>query len=585
MLIPILFNFRPQTYENYPLFLYYFVKMPFQKTYYYDMNKQILNYLTAAIIILSAIPASAQKTSSSLTITAKDLESHVSFLASPLLEGRKNGEEGLEIAARYLASQAELTGLKPANGNSFYQPYTIIRKETDFGKSQVHIISNGKDTLTSHEVFYNLSPTRPAEFTFEGEVVFAGYGIKADKYKYNDFENIKTEGKILLVMNRAPMKEDGKSSHFEEPAWSSEMNLALKLTTLILTKPKAILIVSDPKSGLATFDQLYPELTGYLDSESFIKGDKERTPNPSMASLPKVLFIHRNLADQILSGSGFTLTDLQKEIDNSLKSKSFEIPNKKLFLDSKIASKEITLNNIAGYVEGSDPVLKNEVVVFSGHYDHIGVNGNKVHPGADDDASGCAALLEMAQAFGSLKKKPSRTILFLWVSGEEIGLFGSESYTRAPLFPLEKTVADLNMDMIGRVKGVADSTDQTPMSGPDTVFVITDNQSKELIAIADEIDKKSKISFNYSLSGRGHPLQLFSRSDHYNFVEKDIPVLFFTTGLHTDYHTPGDVVEKLDFSKMELITRTMYEIGLEVANRKTRPVVDNPFSTWGTKNK
>jgi hypothetical protein len=122
------------------------------------------------------------------------------------------------------------------------------------------------------------------------------------------------------------------------------------------------------------------------------------------------------------------------------------------------------------------------------------------------------------------------------------------------------------------------------MTGTTTVFVITDNQSKELVAIADEIDKKTPIDFDYSLSGRDHTLQLFSRSDHYNFVKKDIPVLFFTTGLHSDYHTPGDVVEKIDFKKMEMITRTMYEIGLIVANRKTRIIVDNPFSSWG-KNK
>jgi Zn-dependent M28 family amino/carboxypeptidase len=189
----------------------------------------------------------------------------------------------------------------------------------------------------------------------------------------------------------------------------------------------------------------------------------------------------------------------------------------------------------------------------------------------------------MAKAFQSMDKKPLRTVLFLWVSGEEIGLYGSESYTRDPLFPLEKTVVNLNMDMIGRVKGIADSTDQTPMTGPKTVFVITGNQSSELLSIAEEADRNSRIDFDYSLSGRGHPLQLFARSDHYNFVEKDIPVLFFTTGLHSDYHTPGDVVGKLDFNKMELITRTMFDIGLEVANRKTRPAVDNPFSTWGTK--
>jgi hypothetical protein len=119
------------------------------------------------------------------------------------------------------------------------------------------------------------------------------------------------------------------------------------------------------------------------------------------------------------------------------------------------------------------------------------------------------------------------------------------------------------------------------MSGPNSVFIITDDQSKELRSIADAIDKKSTLDFDYSLSGRNHPLQLFSRSDHYNFVMKDIPVICFTTGIHTDYHTPGDSIGKIDFKKMELITRTMYEIGLTVANKKTRLVVDNPYSSWG----
>jgi len=537
------------------------------------------------LIALSAITLNAQKINPSLTITASDLESHVSFLASPLLEGRMNGEEGLEIAGHYIASQAKLIGLKPANGNSFFQPYTIMKKVTDPDKSVIQVISNDKDTVINRASFINLIPTGPADFTLDGEVIFAGYGIKSDKYGYNDFENIKPEGKILLIMDRAPMKEDGKTCQFDEPAWSSDMNFQAKISTLVLTKAKAILIVCDPKSGFNSFEESNPGIAGFLNSKTSLKGDKEKMPNPFMASMPKVLFIHRNLADEILKGSGHTLEKLQDEIDKSVKSRSFIIENKKLWINSITTIKEVTLNNIAGYVEGSDPVLKKEVVVFSGHYDHIGGKGSKVHPGADDDASGCSALLEMAEAFQSLKKKPARTILFLWVSGEEIGLYGSESYTRTPLFPLENTVADLNMDMIGRVKGVADSTDQTPMSGTNTVFVITGNQSSELVSIANEIDKKSEIDFDYSLSGRENPLQLFARSDHYNFVEKDIPVFFFTTGLHTDYHTPGDVVEKLDFHKMELITRTMYEIGLEVANLKNRPVVDNPFSTWGKKNK
>ena len=182
------------------------------------------------------------------------------------------------------------------------------------------------------------------------------------------------EGKILLIMDRAPMKEDGKTCQFEEPAWSSEMNFQTKISTLVLTKAKAILIVSDPKSGFNSFEESNPGIAGYLNSQTSLKGDKEKMPNPFMSSLPKVMFIHRDLADEILKGSGQTLAQLQKEIDKSLKSRSFLIENMKLSINSITTNKEVTLNNIAAYVEGSDPVLKNEVVVFSGHYDHIGGN-------------------------------------------------------------------------------------------------------------------------------------------------------------------------------------------------------------------
>jgi Zn-dependent M28 family amino/carboxypeptidase len=283
----------------------------------------------------------------------------------------------------------------------------------------------------------------------------------------------------------------------------------------------------------------------------------------------------------LLQGTGKTLDELQNEIDRTLKAQSFAIEGKQLIIKERAQVEEKTLNNVAGFIEGSDPVLKKEVVVFSAHYDHIGSVDGIINAGADDDASGCAALLSMADAFSNLSKKPLRSILFLWVSGEEIGLFGSSSYIKSPLFPIEKTVADLNMDMIGRVKSPADSTSETPMSGPGDVFLITDNQSSDLRKIADEADRKSALNFDYSLSGINHPLQLFARSDHFNFVKKDIPILFFTTGLHSDYHSPRDVIDKLDFDKMALITKTMYNIGYTVANRKERIVVDNPYSSWG----
>lgn len=239
---------------------------------------------------------------------------------------------------------------------------------------------------------------------------------------------------------------------------------------------------------------------------------------------------------------------------------------------------EIALRNVAAWIEGSDPLLKSEYVVFSCHADHIGRINGEIYPGADDNASGCAALLEIAEAYQNCPEKPLRSIVFLWLTGEEIGLLGSKAYVNDPLFPLDRTVADINIDMIGRVKEVADSTSDTPVTGPYGVFVISDEQSRDLMRIAEKADKRSIIDFDYSLSGRNNHLNLFARSDHFNFVNNDIPVLFFTTGLHSDYHSTNDIISKIDFKKMELITKCIFEIGLEIANRKAALDVDNPYS-------
>jgi hypothetical protein len=521
----------------------------------------------------------SQKNSSGVSkINSEDLKTYVSFLASPLMKGRSNGEPELEITVNYLASQASLMGLKPANGKSYLQSYSIMKKSIDPEKSMIKVFNSGKDSVQLTEPMIQLFPAGASDCEIEGEVAFAGYGIKADKYNYNDLENIKPEGKILLLMNRSPLSEDGSKFLFEEPMWSSFMSIQAKLTGLLFSRAKAILIVSDPKSGFSSIMQQYPGIANELASSKYLKGSKPLMFD--MPAMPRIIFVHSSVADELLKGTGHTLDELQKSIDSNLKPQSFLIPGKKLKITETSKTEEVTLHNVAAWIEGSDPELKKEIVIFSGHADHLGESGDKVYPGADDDASGCAAILEIAQAFQSLEKKPLRSLLFLWVTGEEIGLFGSESYINNPLFPLENTVADLNIDMIGREKGIADTTDETPMTGKNGVFVITGNQSRELVAIADQVDKKSPIDLDYSLSGRSHPLQLFSRSDHYNFVKKDIPVLFFMTGLHTDYHKPSDTADKIDYEKMELISKAIYEIGYTVANKKTRLVVDNPFSKW-----
>jgi len=489
-----------------------------------------------------------------------------------------NGEAGLDITASYIASQAKKIGLKPVDGSSYIHTYNVISKSLDMNTSEIRVTRSDGTISVINEPFYQRLPSGPGNFKAEGDVVFAGYGINAPEYKYSDFDSIKLEGKILLIMDRAPSTPDGKKCLFEDQKWMTNTGLSNKLRFLIFTRVKAILVVNDPKSGFNSFDESNPGTAEYLKSTMTLKGDKDKIMD--LPGMPRLIFVHRKVADEILGGTGTTLDELQNKIDEGLKPHTFEVKGKKIAINEVAPEEEKTLPNVAGIIEGRDPLLKNEVVIFSGHMDHIGMKGNEVNTGADDDASGCSALLEIAEAFQSLPKKPLRSVMFLWFSGEEIGLFGSESYVNSPYVPLDKTVADLNMDMIGRDKSEADTSKANPMTGPNTVFVITDYQSKDLVLLADQEAKKTGLTLDYSLSGRNHPLQLFARSDHYNFVQKNIPILFFTTGLHTTYHTPGDVIERIDFLKMERITKTMYNIGYRVANQKNRIMIDNPFSNW-----
>ena len=539
------------------------------------MNKSVLFLIIISVISTNNIYP--QKNAGGISsIRASDLESHLSFLASPLLKGRLNGGEELEIAARYIASQAQKAGLKPVAGNSYLTHYTVVTKSFDKEKTFIQVSDPTRGQVTIKEPIYQIYPMGASDLELEGEPVFLGYGIRTDRY--NDFDTLSLSGKILLVMNRAPSAPDGETCLLGDQAWMSINGLQMKLQPLMMSGPKAILIVTDPKSGRASLADESSGLADYLATSMNLKGHSDQVP--FIPGIPKVMFVHRKVADAILAGTGKNLNDLQQAIDNDLKPRSFAISGKKIRISEVSVTEEKQLPNVAGIVEGRDPVLRNEVVIFSGHMDHIGGEGENINPGADDDASGCSALLELAEAFSNMAKKPLRSVMFLWVSGEEVGLFGSQAYVENPLIPLDHTVADLNMDMVGRVKGIADSTDQTPMSGQNAVFVITGNQSRELVSIADKAAKKTGLELDYSLSGTSHPLSLFSRSDHYNFVMNDIPILFFTTGLHSDYHKPTDTIEKIDFNKMEMVTRTMFEIGYQVANQKTRIIVDNPFSRW-----
>jgi len=544
--------------------------------------KHLRLILTVIAISLIVVPVQSQKKGLE-SINQKDLKKHMLFLASDELEGRDTGEPGLEVAARYLAVQAENLSLRPADTeNGYYQPYIIEEKGYDREQSSITIHSEGEDSLVNQESFYIFPSPQGDEMLIEGEVVFAGYGINDDAHNYNDFENIDVEGKVVLIMNRAPMNEDGTLMQFDHDKWSGMQNMQYKLPTIFQQGARAVLMVFDPKSGYQSIEDLSPGIAKYLGKSRTLKNEEGSSDMPGMGS--NLVLIHRNVAEQLLSGSGYKLEDLQNEIDQNLAPRSFALEGTSVKVRLLMETRDVVVSNIFGMIEGSDPVLKNEVVIYLAHYDHVGTDGSGgVFNGADDNASGTVALIEIAEAFKKEKKRPKRSIGFLWVSAEEIGLFGSQYFADHPLIPAENIAAAINLDMVARTKTAEDAASKRSgltIQGGDTVKVIGGMQSKVLMDINEKTLEEMGLVGNYTYNDLNHSERYFYRSDHISFARKDIPGLYYSTGTHADYHMLDDVEERLDYDKFLKMTRFCYKAGFNVARYPDPIEVDNPMSGW-----
>jgi Zn-dependent M28 family amino/carboxypeptidase len=237
-------------------------------------------------------------------------------------------------------------------------------------------------------------------------------------------------------------------------------------------------------------------------------------------------------------------------------------------LTQRKQTRQLLGENVLGYIEGTDPALKDQLVVITAHYDHLGKRGNAVYNGADDNGSGTSAVLEVTQAFVEARKQgfgPRRSVLVMLVSGEEKGLLGSQYYVENPVFPLENTVVNVNVDMVGRV-------DEAHQGNPEYIYVIgSDRLSTELHQINETANATyTQLELDYTYNADDDPNRYYYRSDHYNFAEKGIPAIFYFSGTHEDYHQPSDTVDKIDFEKMEKIGRLVFYTSWELANRDKR---------------
>ena len=368
--------------------------------------------------------------------------------------------------------------------------------------------------------------------------------------------------KIVLIMTRNPVLVD--TSGRESKYVFDEMVEAMKLMSVFMRGPKAVLLVYDPKNGYS--DPWESGLAHYFgETEQASLKDDQVQEAPA-----GIYFISGKTADILLSSTGSSLKQLQDKIDDEKTPRSFVIDGVRVTIDILSEDHEYTASNVVGMIEGSDPVLKNECVIYTAHFDHSGITPEgEILNGADDNASGTAGLLEIAEAFQNLKKKPLRSVVFAWVNAEEKGLLGSGYYADHPVIPMNKTILNINLDMIGRSITPADTGEFFGTSHNVTrtgeIQLYSDNLNEEFRKLV----LRSAGETGVSVIDMGRNLE-FGSSDHASLSAKGVPWLFFHSGIHADLHAPGDDVEKIDFGKMEKVSKLAFLTGYRIASTKRR---------------
>lgn len=501
-------------------------------------------YLKRLIVFTVAclpLAATAQKkdkaaVKAAATINAADMKKHLYIIAGKEMEGRDTPSPGLEKAASYIEEYFKSIGLLPGNKGSYRQPYTLYR---DAAVQSVLGI-NGK-TLEPYTHYQPVFTTNVAPSTFAA-VVFAGYGI-VDSSR-NDYGNADVKGKVVLVLDGAPA---GYKSPAGVRGQMAPASVNGKINTALTKGAAGVMVVytNFPRKTSST-------MAGWRNRE----GGRSNQP-PVMA-----ISVSTEIAAMIIGDDGKNILDKAKAGEIAVKEYTAAVVYS---LSKKMET--TTVSNVLGLLEGTDK--KDEYVVITAHYDHVGKRGDSViYYGADDDGSGTTAILELAQAFVAAKKAgkgPRRSILFMTVSGEEKGLWGSEYYANNPVYPLEKTTVDLNIDMIGRT-----GTEYIKhKDSANYVYIIGDDKlSSDLAPITDMVNKTYiKMNLDRKYNDPNDPNRFYFRSDHYNFAEKGVPIIFYFNGTHPDYHKPTDTPDKINYPMMAKRAQLVFYTAWEMANR------------------
>ncbi|MFN9590771.1 MAG: M28 family peptidase [Bacteroidota bacterium] len=505
------------------------------------MKKQLLSLLLPLLSLtaLAQKPEDAVKYAS--LITADGLKEKLTVLAGPEMEGRETAAAGERKAAAFIEEHFKKIGLKPGNGDSYRQPFNVYQDMLTEKKLMV----NGKTYQWDQDYYFPMSMVSNTNWN-QGSVVFVGNGTIDSATKTNDFKGLDVKGKLVLIADVA-----ANGTAMNAPA----MN---KISYVRNQGAAGVLLVSPD----------FPRKT-----PSQIKG-RMSIKAPAAATNSDNGFFAAMISSDVASalvGRTFTLTPAQWK----------ELPKGTYIAETKITAKKsseaLESSNVIGILPGTDK--KDEYLFITGHYDHLGKMGDVIWYGADDDGSGTVSVMQMAEAFAAAagkRKGPRRTIAFMAVSGEEKGLLGSEYYSDHPIYPMEKTTANLNIDMVGRV-----DTERKTADTLNYVYVIGhDKLSSELPIINEGVNNKyTGLTLDYKFDDPKDRNRIYFRSDHYNFARKGVPILFFYDGmLLSDYHKPPDTVDKSNFPLMEKRVKMIFHTSWEMANRDGMLKRDTPLN-------
>ncbi|KAF0247374.1 MAG: putative aminopeptidase, partial [bacterium] len=461
----------------------------------------------------------------------ESLSKHIKYLASSELEGRRSGTAGCEKAADYIIAQFKQYGVKPVGGDGFLQGFEFIAGVKQGQSTTLKAKNNGQDVefqLAQDFQPYNFS----SNGSVSGQIVLAGYGISAPGINYDDYAKIDVKDKIVMLL---PFSPEGNNLNGKFGEYLAARRKAL---TAREHGAKAVLFISEADS---------------------LKDVRTRDDGNYTDAGIVALRISKRTANELLKSVGKNVDGLQKSGSEAGVGETITLNKVNLAISTEVVREMRKTYNVLGLIEGSDEKLKKEVIVLGAHYDHLGMGGAEslavgaegIHHGADDNASGTAGLLELARVLGENRQTLRRSVLFAAFSGEELGLLGSSHYVnKSPSFPLNQTVAMLNMDMIGRMKN-------------DNLVVGGIGTSPQWKPIVEGLNK-----------ARGFVLKLqedgYGPSDHASFYGKDIPVLFFFTGVHDDYHKPSDTADRINVVSEQAVVTLVQDITTKLAGQEAR---------------